>query len=76
MALYSFIGALYHYTMNMIERDSSREMVVQDEDDEFDKEELECQDDIELEELCEIYHHLSRNDLKIISQNSDMKEKI
>ena len=74
MAPYSFVGALIHYSMlpepyaeiqvsmeeGMPER---REGVVSD----FDRQENECEDDIELEELLDLYNNLTIRDVKSIT---------
>ena len=70
MAPYSFLGALYHLAF------ASASDIAPSEDNQFDKEEEEAEEDIEVEELLDIYHKLTQSDVKIIVKSQGAMEKV
>jgi hypothetical protein len=75
MAPYAFIGALFHFSLTPMDSSSQRG---QDSNTEkaIEQEEEECEADIDIDELLELYHNLSEKDMKSIVKSNEIMDRL
>ncbi|CDW88582.1 UNKNOWN [Stylonychia lemnae] len=85
MAPYSFIGALIHYSIisnqeesntNGQAADNATKEAINQEKSDFDRQVDECEEDIEIEELSDLYNKLKPSDVKFILGSQEIVEKL
>ncbi|CDW84657.1 UNKNOWN [Stylonychia lemnae] len=77
MAPYSFIGALFHFT-SVLEDAQDQEDITQNNQSflNIEKQENDCETDIQFDEILELYHKLNEQYLKQIIRSSEVIERL